>query len=173
MKPAIAALLTACCLCSAKAAPITVHFAFDAIASGSFTYDSSLDGGVIGLADLDTFSLQFAGLTTSHYGLAFLQSPNINPLYFYMGFDSANDSFLTQPVAGLQTTLSAVSTVAAEGFFARHDLQMVRDYAGGGLQFYRTLNVTVDRGQTVPEPSALGLTAMALFASAFLRRRRA
>jgi hypothetical protein len=173
MKKVLLGLVAATSLGAAVAAPVTVTFGFDTIATGSFTFDSSKDGSVIGLADLSAFSLQFNGGANSLYDLAFLQSGGFS-VYYFMGFDSAVDAFTTLNISGFPTTLAAIKPNFDNGFFIRDDLKVIRDYAvGGSEQSYRALTLSVDRGNDVPEPASYGLVALGLVAAAAARRRKA
>ncbi|MBL4711872.1 MAG: PEP-CTERM sorting domain-containing protein [Gammaproteobacteria bacterium] len=154
---------------SVYATPVTVDFSFDAIAIGSFTYDSSLDGGVIGYSDLDSFSLTFSGPTSSVYDLAFINSGN-DTVHRYLGFDSSVDMFAIQSIAGYPTTMSDIKNGYSQGFFARDDVKIVRDYVGGGNQYYNQLSVSVDRA--VPEPTTLALLALGLVSFGFANKKR-
>jgi len=157
-------------LASAHAALVQVNFAFDNIAQGSFEYDAELDGGLIFFADLSSFSLQFAGLTNSLYDLAFVNAGNSQ--FRHLQWDSWTDSFVTVDISGFPTTLAEIKVNGTAGFFVRDDLKVIRDYAGGGDQFYRELSIRVERNQ-VPEPSAIALLLVAAGIGAGLKRRRA
>lgn len=144
------------------ATPIIVDFSFDSIASGFFSYDSGLDGGVLSYEDLDSFELNFSGLTNSSYDLAFVLSGNSTTFHFFE-FDSSIDAFVSQTINGFPTILADIKKGFGEGFFVRDDLQVIRNYAGGGEQFsYQTLSLSVDRTAVVPEPSTIVFLGMGM-----------
>jgi len=170
MKKFLAGLAFLVAAFGAQATPVNVNFSFDSIATGSFSYDSSLDGTTIGYNNLDSFVLTFAGLTTSVYDLAFVNAGNSSAWHFFQ-FNSATDSFLSQNIAGFPTTLADIKNTFNQGFFVRDDAKIIRDYAGGGDQNYANLSISVDRN-AVPEPATLAILSLGLFGIAAARRRK-
>lgn len=175
MKKLLASVLLLGASFAAQASPINVSFAFTGVATGSFTYDSSLDGTVIDYSKLDSFNLTFQGVTTSSYDLAFLNSGNFSGWKF-LNFDSAVDAFVSTTIGGFPTTVAAIKNSFSEGFFARDDMKILRDYAGGGDRAYQSLQVSVDRSSVpndVPVPATPLLSGIGLLALAYARRRKA
>lgn len=160
-------LLAASC---ANASVINVEFSFDSIAAGNFSYDSSLDGSVISYSDLNSFELNFSGLTNSSYDLAFVLSGN-SSIFNLFQFDSSVDAFLSQNINGFYTTFADIKNSFTEGFFIRDDANIIRDYAGGGDQFYQTF--TLSRSTAIPEPPVLALLLLGLSGLAVARKRAA
>ncbi len=175
MKKLLASVILLGASIAAQASPINVSFAFTNVATGSFTYDSSLDGTLIDYSDLSAFNLTFHGATTSSYDLAFINSGNF-AAWHYLNFNSATDSFLMNNIAGYPTTMAAIKNNFGQGFFVRDDGKYIVDYAGGGTQSYQALQISVDRAtppNDVPLPATPLLTAIGLAALALARRRKA
>ena len=166
----VAAMLTISA--TANAAPNTVSFSFDSIATGSFTYDSSKDGNIIGWGDVSAFELQFAGLTTSLYDLAFVNSGN-DSVYRVLSWNSATDSFVNVNIAGFPLAMSDIKSSFSSGFALRTDLRVIRDYAAGGDQYYSVLKTSVDRSaSSVPVPSTVALLSLSLGGLGWMARRK-
>ncbi len=155
---------------SVNASTITANFSFDNIASGSFSYDASLDGTLIDYTELNSFQLDFSGLTNTSYDLAFVLSGN--SAWHFFEFDSSIDSFLSQNISGFPTTLADIKNSFDQGFFVRDDLQIIRDYVGDSDQFYQNLSISVDRSASVPEPSAIALFGLGLAGLGFSRKKK-
>lgn len=113
-------------LVSANATTITDSFFFkngsDVVANGSFSYDSSKTG-VIGYADLSSFSISLPNPPTQTYNLAFINSLNPTNDFVYFGYDITNNQFVPGYASTLNwgTTLAGVaragSNASPPGFF--------------------------------------------------------
>lgn len=148
----------------AEASPIVVNFEINTATPtvGSFTYDSALDGSLLGYGDLDAFSITLWSGST--YDLAFVTGGPFDWNEF--AFDTTSDTFLDlSPASGI---ISAITTGLADGFWISgvNDIcfggRCVADYPGADYQTFTT--ITAERESTVPEPSllALSLTGLAL-----------
>ena len=157
---------------TANAAPNTVSFSFDSIATGSFTYDSSKDGNIIGWGDVSAFNLQFAGLTSSLYDLAFVNSGN-DSVHRVLSWNSATDSFVDVDIAGYPEAMSDIKSSFDSGFFLRTDLKAIADYPNRDAQYYSVLTTSVDRSpSSVPVPSTVALLSLSLGAIGLMARRK-
>lgn len=166
----LAGLVLSAASLTAQAAPVAYDFSFDSIASGSFAYDPSLDGGVVGFGDLAAFRLQFAGVTNSLYDLSFLQSGN-DSAYRAFAFDTVSKTMLTQDLYGFPSELSDIKNGFGQGFFVRNDMRLIKDYAGGGEQFYTSLAITA-QPSAVPEPATFALLGLGFVGALTMSRRR-
>jgi hypothetical protein len=97
---------------AANASTVTDDFTFtDAssavLASGSFSYDSSLSSATsLTYADLSSFSITLGGQT---FNTAFVQGLNpLNGDYVYFGFDPASNGFVPAAVPGYAGPYSAI-----------------------------------------------------------------
>ena len=166
----VIALILALMPLKAWAIPVTVNFEFAPIASGSFTYDSSLDGTLLTYLDLDSFTLSFSGLTNTIYDLTFILSGDFSVYYHYV-YDTVSESFISNTdLDGVYTTLAAIKNDFGSGFFVRDDTSVIRDYVGGGGQTYTSFSLVTNR-EAVPEPGMLLLLAGGLAGVGLLARR--
>jgi hypothetical protein len=145
---------------SSYAIPVQVDFSFDLsgapAASGSFTYDNSLQGGIVSYGDLSAFNLT---LPTASFDLTFVTS---GPFAFnYMAFDTNSAAFL--PNAADSTILAAVTGL--EGFLLFSDLFSDSGFAlsidDNAISLWDHSSVSV-RVAAVPEPPMLSLVALGL-----------
>lgn len=159
---------------SSYAIPVQVDFSFDLsgipAASGSFTYDSALQGGVISYGDLSAFDLV---LPTASFGLPFVTS---GPFAFsYMAFDTSSAAFL--PNVADSGILEAVAAGAngLEGFLLFSDLFSDSGYAlsvaDDAISAWDHSSVNV-RVTAVPEPPMLSLLVLGLSLIGFAWHRR-
>ncbi|MCB1800054.1 MAG: hypothetical protein KDI82_00050 [Gammaproteobacteria bacterium] len=162
---------------TAYAAPVTVDFAIPTSTPtvGSFTFDSSLDGSVLGYADLDAFSITL--WTGSSYDLTFVTTGTFAVNEF--AFDTSSDSFVNlDPQVGLITAVrsdfSAGFFVSALDEFCSASLPgpCVADYPGaiadGGGVFD---DVAVERVNGVPVSAPTTFTLLAFGMLVHMRRR--
>ena len=99
----VAGLGLMCGMASANASIITDVFTFynssnSVVASGSFSYDSSLSG-TIGYANLNSFSVTIPGPPGPQtYNLAFVNSLTSSNDYVYFGYDIGANTFVPASV---------------------------------------------------------------------------
>lgn len=157
------------------AATTIVDFAFvnggSALATGSFSFDSSL-GGPLTYSNLNAFTL---ALPNETYDLAFVNSGGFSQ-YYYFGYDTTLGAFQTATVGGFPQILSAIKTGFTDGFFVRNDPggTILRNYnpESGNVSF---TNVTVSSrtiGAAVPEPATWAMMLFGFAAVGFSMRRR-
>jgi hypothetical protein len=153
------------------AAPITINFDFTdsgnvTLADGAFTFDSSLDGGVLSYADLSAFTFHFPG-SGATFDLAFINSGGFAARNFE--FDTSTDTFNFATTSGLSSPLTAIRTGPVDGFWVG-DNGFIGDYSSGhSSNIGAFANVEVDR---VPEPATLALVGVGIVGIGYQRRRR-
>lgn len=164
----------------AEAGVVTDTFTFydgaSTSASGTFSYDSSLQGSVLGYNDLLSFSL--TTIVPNTYDLAFLNSGGFGDFYYFQ-FDTAALAFNTTNINGFETLIAAIKDDFSSGFFVL-PLSVpnagIGDYNPFTVATYDRLVITTDAvSVSTPEPATVASAAIALLTGglAYRRRRRA
>jgi hypothetical protein len=181
VRKVVGACLTAMALAGASqvasAAAVTTNFTFlngsTTVVDGSFSFDSVHLGTVLDYTDLMTFTVSING--QAPYDLAFINSGSFSQ-YYYFGFDTTTDTFVSQNIGGFEQIMSALKSSFADGFFIRDDasFRLARDYnpESGELRFNTVRISTTQSGGTVPEPFSLALVGLGLAGVAAAGRRR-
>jgi hypothetical protein len=158
------------------AGTITDDFSFSLsgtpVAAGSFSYDSSLQGGTLSYADLSAFNFSIQGGT--NYDLNYINTTTFSQ-YLYFQFDTATTAFVGTNIDGFPTLIAAIAEKFASGFFVA-DINggdnAMEDYSNGNIQFYDTISIS---SAVVPEPSSLvlcGIAGLTGFGYSWRRRKR-
>jgi hypothetical protein len=169
-------------IASANAATITNNFVFtgeanNVVASGSFSFDSSLTG-TIGYSNLSAFSITLVGQS---YDLAFVNALNPAPPvsdYVYFGYDISANTFVPASVPGSVGNLTSIlaGTDLYVGFFFSPLLGQGDDNADGAYTEYRTetdgFAVAFTISSAIPEPSTWIMMILGFLGLAGLAYRR-
>jgi hypothetical protein len=152
----------------AEASPITISYNFtyqgSSVAFGSFTFDSALDGSVLGsYGDLSAFSFTAPALGGFSYNLAFANGSTTRSFLF----DTATDSF----VFGGSSPLTAMGLLL--GFNVENVLIWENALGIPTNHAWDTVTTSRTTAAPVPEPGTLVLlgTALAGLASHLARTR--
>lgn len=157
----------------ASATPIEISFDFlqgsTAIASGSFQFDSSLDGTNIGYSDLDAFDITANGVS---YDLSFVNSGGFSQFYQF-NFDTTTNTFQWLDISGFDTLMAAIKSDFDTGFFIRplESNPLVTEYSVPTFDVPYD-NITISRSQ-VPSPATLTLLGFGLAGLGWSRRKKA
>lgn len=163
---------------TAGAVPVTVDFSVPTSTPtvGSFTFDSSLEGSVIGYGDLDAFSITL--WTGGSYDLTFVTTGTFAVHEF--AFDTALDAFVDpDPQVGL---ITAVRSDFSAGFFVSALDEIcsvslfgpcVADYPGAVAEGGGVFNdIAVERVSGISVAAPMTLTLVAIGALACMRFQR-
>ncbi|MFI4964707.1 MAG: PEPxxWA-CTERM sorting domain-containing protein [Caulobacterales bacterium] len=187
---AVAALAVGMAASAANASTIVDDFTFfdssaHAVASGSFSYDSSLSG-TIGFGDLSAFSIDLLG---GSFDLAYVNSVASSGGYQYFGYDIAGNTFVPASVTGNANPpvnsdiLSATGSNVASGFFF-DPIPGQADPAGTGAdgvvanfstgRIATVASLSIAQAGAVPEPASWALMLIGFGGlGAVLRQQRA
>jgi len=186
----VAALALGAAASGANASTVTDNFTFfdgsaQAVATGSFSYDSSLSG-VIGYGDLSAFSVDLLGAS---FDLAYVNSVASSGGYQYFGYDIAANTFVPAAVSGdaipaiSSDILSATGSNVSSGFFFDPVPGQADPGATGADGVFENYNIgrlataasfTIAPAGGVPEPASWALMLIGFGGlGAMLRQQRA
>jgi hypothetical protein len=146
------------------------------IATGSFSYSSSLPAGQLTYSDLSSFSITVLGVA---YNLPFVMGSSTGD-YSYFGWNTASDSWVPANVSGDQGTSAGILAATqldgslSSGFFFDPLVSQSSLGSNDGLveEYSNQAFGTVTSISTTPLPSTWPMLISGLLGIAFLAYRR-